>query len=121
MKKIMKHSILALTIILSGVFVSCELDETQTVATLNNLVMADEFDTDGAPDSSIWTYDLGDGSAVGIPGWGNNELQVYTSNSENVEVQNGLLVITARENGASLFFLSEFIIHFCPFESFVIT
>jgi beta-glucanase (GH16 family) len=101
MKKIIKNSILALTIISSAVFVSCDADETQTVATLNNLVMSDEFDIDGVPDSSLWTYDLGDGTLQGLPvGWGNNELQVYTSNSENVEVQNGLLVITARENTA---------------------
>tara|TARA_R110002074_G_scaffold380318_2_gene558956 strand:- start:226 stop:1065 length:840 start_codon:yes stop_codon:yes gene_type:complete len=101
MKKIIKNSILALTLISSAIFVSCELDETQTVATLDNLVVADEFDVDGALNPSLWTYDLGDGTAVGLPsGWGNNELQVYTDNSENVEVQNGLLVITARENGS---------------------
>lgn len=101
MKKIIKNSILALTVISSAVFVSCEVDETQTVATLNNLVMSDEFDIDGAPDSNLWTYDLGNGTAQGLPaGWGNNELQTYTSNAENVEVQNGLLVITARENNA---------------------
>lgn len=101
MKKIIKNSILALTIISSSVFVSCEVDETQTVVTLNNLVMSDEFDIDGAPDSSLWTYDLGNGTAQGLPaGWGNNELQTYTSNSENVEVQNGLLVITARESNS---------------------
>jgi len=98
MKKIIKNNILALAIISSFVLVSCDNDETQTVAELTNLVMADEFDIDGAPDSSIWTYDLGDGTQQGLPsGWGNNELQVYTDNSENVEVQNGLLVITARE------------------------
>ena len=100
MKKIIKHSILALTLITSVVFVSCELDETQTVVTLENLVWADEFDVDGAPDATKWTYDLGDGTAQGIPGWGNNELQYYTNNSENVQVQNGFLVITARENGS---------------------
>ncbi|WP_046758147.1 glycoside hydrolase family 16 protein [Kordia jejudonensis] len=101
MKKIIKNSILALTIISSTVFVSCDADETQTVATLNNLVMADEFDVDGAPNSSLWTYDLGDGTQQGLPpGWGNNELQVYTNNAENVEVQNGLLVITAREGNS---------------------
>jgi beta-glucanase (GH16 family) len=98
MKKIVKNSILAAAMVFSLVFSSCDLDETQTVATLTNLVMADEFDVSGAPDASLWTYDLGDGSAQGIPGWGNNELQVYTSDAQNVEVQNGLLVITAREN-----------------------
>ena len=97
MKKLIKYSILASVTAFSLVFTGCELDETQTVATLDNLVISDEFDVSGAPDSTLWTYDLGDGSAEGIPGWGNNELQVYTSNAENVEVQNGLLVITARE------------------------
>ncbi|PTX61548.1 glycosyl hydrolase family 16 [Kordia periserrulae] len=100
MKKLIKHTILALTLISSIAFVSCEADETQTVVTKTNLIMADEFDVDGAPDPSLWTYDVGDGSQEGLPGWGNNELQVYTSNAENVEVQNGLLVITARENGS---------------------
>lgn len=100
MKKLIKHTILAFTLISSIAFVSCEADETQTVVTKTNLIMADEFDVDGAPNPSLWTYDLGDGSQEGLPGWGNNELQVYTSNAENVEVQNGLLVITARENGS---------------------
>lgn len=100
MKKLIKHTILVLTLISSIAFVSCEADETQTVVTKTNLIMSDEFDVDGAPDPSLWTYDLGDGSQEGIPGWGNNELQVYTNNAENVEVQNGLLVITARENGS---------------------
>ncbi|MCH2195078.1 glycoside hydrolase family 16 protein [Kordia sp.] len=101
MKKIIKNSLLALTVISSVVFAGCEADETQTVATLTNLVMSDEFDTDGAPDPSLWTYDLGDGTQQGLPaGWGNNELQVYTNNSENVVVDNGLLVITARENAS---------------------
>jgi beta-glucanase (GH16 family) len=31
-----------------------------------------------APDPSVWGRDLGDGTSHGIPGWGNNELQVYT-------------------------------------------
>lgn len=102
MKNILKHKV-KFTFILSATLIflyGCELDETQTVATLTNIVMADEFSVDGAPDPATWTYDLGDGTAEGIPGWGNNELQVYTSNSENVEVQNGMLVITARENPA---------------------
>ena len=81
---------------------SCTTDETQTVATFTNLVMADEFDIEGAPDSDIWNYDIGTGP--NSDGWGNNELQYYTNRSENVTVQNGLLVISAIEedyNGAS--------------------
>ncbi|TWO34033.1 glycoside hydrolase family 16 protein [Seonamhaeicola sediminis] len=77
---------------------SCDTNETQTVATFSELVMADEFDTDGAPNSAIWNYDIGDGTANGLPaGWGNGELQYYTDRSDNVTVQNGVLIITAKE------------------------
>lgn len=79
----------------AAVFVtySCETDETQTVATFTELVMSDEFDTDGAPNSAIWNYNIG----TGQNGWGNNELQYYTDRTENVTVQNGVLIITAKE------------------------
>lgn len=99
MKNILKHrlQLLSAFTVALALFVSCDLDETQTVATLNNLVMADEFDVDGAPDANLWNYEIGDGSAQGIPGWGNNELQYYTDRSENVTVQNGVLIITANE------------------------
>ena len=53
------------------------------------LVWADEFDVGNRPDPSRWVYDLGGG------GWGNNELQTYTSRTNNVRVQDGLLVIEA--------------------------
>ena len=36
------------------------------------LVWADEFEVDGSPDLTKWTYDIGGG------GWGNSELQYYT-------------------------------------------
>ncbi|PRD49182.1 glycoside hydrolase [Sphingobacterium haloxyli] len=53
---------------------------------------ADEFDYEGLPDTDKWSYDIG-GS-----GWGNNELQYYTeARSENVQVADGLLTITARK------------------------
>lgn len=53
------------------------------------LVWADEFDADGAPDPEKWDYD------VGGSGWGNNELQFYTREG-NAWVENGLLVLEAR-------------------------
>ena len=55
----------------------------------NNLVWEDSFDTDGAPDTSNWTYDLGDG------GWGNEEVQTYTNDASNVIIEDGMLKITA--------------------------
>jgi len=81
-----------LVVTLLAVSLSCSDDE-QTVTELNQLVIQDEFDTKGAPNSSIWGYNIG----TGANGWGNNELQYYTDRSENVTVQNGYLLITARK------------------------
>ncbi len=58
------------------------------------IVWSDEFNTNGAPDSSKWNYNIGAG------GWGNNELQTYTNNSENVIVEEGMLKITAKADGS---------------------
>ena len=59
------------------------------------LVWSDEFDKDGAPDSTRWDFDLGDGCPDNC-GWGNNELQYYTDDSANVWIQDGKLIIEAR-------------------------
>jgi beta-glucanase (GH16 family) len=61
----------------------------------SKLLWSDEFDVDGAPDTSKWAYDIGDGCDKGICGWGNNELQWYTRS--NADVANGILRITARK------------------------
>ncbi|NRA94110.1 MAG: glycoside hydrolase family 16 protein [Psychroserpens sp.] len=79
-------------------FTNCETDETQEVAQFDNLVWSDEFNTDGALDPMTWNYEIGDGTLNGLPaGWGNNELQYYTSRPENVRVENGVLAITATQ------------------------
>jgi beta-glucanase (GH16 family) len=68
------------------------------------LIWSDEFDApEGAPaDPSIWTHELGDGSLVGNPGWGNSELQHYTDEPDNVAHDGrGNLVITARRTAAN--------------------
>ena len=41
-----------------------------------------------------WTAIIGNGAEYGIPGWGNNESQYYTSNIKNSSVVNGCLRIT---------------------------
>ncbi|MFT0716768.1 family 16 glycosylhydrolase [Flagellimonas lutimaris] len=71
----------------------CETDDQQTVARFTELTLSEEFDTDGQPNASIWGYEIG----TGENGWGNQELQYYTDRPENVNVQNGVLLITARE------------------------
>ncbi|MBN1414984.1 MAG: family 16 glycosylhydrolase [Bacteroidales bacterium] len=56
----------------------------------SELVWADEFNTEGLPDSTRWSYDIGGG------GWGNNELQYYTDRRlKNARVENGKLIIDA--------------------------
>ena len=61
------------------------------------LVWADEFDEPGMPDSTKWSYDLGDGCPH-VCGWGNRELQYYTKDSKNVRVENGNLILEARKD-----------------------
>ena len=65
------------------------------------LVWSDEFDGTSL-DTTHWTFDLGTGPPY--PGWGNNELEYYTSRPENVYVTNGVLHIVALQesyNGSS--------------------
>ena len=64
-----------------------------------DLVWEDDFNTDGTPDSSKWTYDLGTTDIFGNTGWGNQEAQSYTDNPENVIVEGGSLKITAKKEG----------------------
>jgi hypothetical protein len=44
-----------------------------------HLAWADEFDGPGI-DATHWTFDLGNGTG----GWGNNELEYYTSRPQNL-------------------------------------
>jgi beta-glucanase (GH16 family) len=69
--------------------------EESLVTIYNDLVWADEFDVDGAPNPANWTYDLGAG------GWGNGEQQSYTDDPANVKVEEGVLKITAIGSGES--------------------
>ena len=62
----------------------------ETVPLENGFLWSDEFDYEGLPESTKWDYDTG-GS-----GWGNNELQYYTSD-QNAYVTEGNLVIEARK------------------------
>jgi len=55
-----------------------------------NLIWHDEFDGQKI-NTQNWTYDLGG------HGWGNGEAQYYTSRPENARLENGMLVIEARQ------------------------
>jgi len=65
------------------------------------LVWSDEFDRSGSNldsngvDLDKWAYQEGTGAQYGLDGWGNNEQEYYRK--ENIEVQDGKLIIEARK------------------------
>jgi beta-glucanase (GH16 family) len=63
-----------------------------------NIVWSDEFNGT-AINTNVWTFDLGNGSG----GWGNSELEYYTSRSSNAYVSNGVLHIVARQESTNGF------------------
>ena len=48
----------------------------------------------GLLSEDTWNFDIGDGAAAGLVGWGNNELEYYTKDSVSI---NGNLIITAQK------------------------
>lgn len=61
------------------------------------LVWSDEFEYEGLPDNTKWSYDVGDG-CPDLCGWGNNELQYYTQDSmKNARVKDGKLIIEVHQ------------------------
>ncbi len=55
------------------------------------LFWAEEFNQDGVLNSSVWSYDIGNGEY----GWGNAEKEYYTDRAKNITVKDGVLKITA--------------------------
>lgn len=91
----MKTLSLLLIPVTLGLLTACNPDPTPTAKP----VWQDEF-TGSTLDSSKWTPQIGNGFMSGteyVSGWGNNELEYYTDRPENVKVDNGELVITARK------------------------
>jgi len=68
-------------------FVSTTL--SVTVLVQPKVVWSDEFNINGAPDNTKWTFKIWD------PGNVNNELQSYTNRSQNAIVEGGVLKIKA--------------------------
>ncbi len=74
----------------AATYINCPLKERK-------LVWSDEFDGTGLPDATKWGYDQGDGCPSNC-GWGNNELQYYTTGKiENARVENGHLIVEAHK------------------------
>lgn len=51
---------------------------------------------DGGVGTDLWNAELGNNN-----GWGNNEVESYTSSPDNLRVQNGALTIEAKKSGSS--------------------
>lgn len=94
MIQIFKTIALSLLIILG--FASCALEQKEERMGMQ-LVWEDQFNKEGLPDSSNWSYDLGDGCPNAC-GWGNNELQWYTQDHKNARVEGGRLIIQAHRD-----------------------
>ncbi len=60
-----------------------------------DMVWNDEFDGNTL-NLDDWTYELGDG-CPSLCGWGNNEEQYYTSQSDNIYFLDGKLIIEAKQ------------------------
>ena len=64
------------------------LDDAITINSKLKMAWNDEF-TDSSLNLDKWDFQIGNG----VNGWGNNELQFYTSNQNNYELSEGLLKI----------------------------
>jgi beta-glucanase (GH16 family) len=68
------------------------------------LVWSDEFNNPAGTGAnpSIWEPLVGDGTAYGIPGWGNDELEYYTAGTANAATngQGQLQIVTDRADGS---------------------
>lgn len=63
------------------------------------LIWEDQFDG-SALNTNYWSHQTGNG-CPDLCGWGNNELQNYTTNPQNIRVQDGKLIITAINNNGN--------------------
>ena len=70
------------------------------------LIWSDTFD-DSSLNLNNWQYMYGDGSAYGIPGWGNNEIQLYGDSDANTYLANGCLFIVPRYDASTNTFFSS--------------
>ena len=68
---------------------------SNTPTNAQTLVWEENFNATNV-NTAIWTFDFGDGCERALCGWGNQELEYYTSRPENARIENGSLIIEAR-------------------------
>jgi len=92
----MKRVSLLIVVAAAGLCAGCHQSDPLPMATSDpqkwQLIWHDEFDGEGIPDPTKWTY------AVGGHGWGNKEQQFYTeARVENARQKDGKLQVVARK------------------------
>lgn len=86
----------ATALVTVGVTAANPTTAAPAAAAVGDVIWSQEFNggTGSAPDGNVWSYDTGAG------GWGNGELQTYTTSRNNSALDGqGNLVITARREG----------------------
>ncbi len=91
----MKNSILAFFILLMTVLGISAYNQIEVEGPTFKLVWEDEFD-ENRLDTTVWSPVIGDGCPR-LCGWGNNELQYYRGNENNIRFEDGSLVLEARK------------------------
>jgi beta-glucanase (GH16 family) len=91
----MKKLILLAAVLVATVALGTTISAAPIDLNVNNMEIkwSDEFDGTEL-NRSYWTPQIGNGSAYGIAGWGNNEKQNYKE--DNISVSNGTMKITAK-------------------------
>jgi len=84
--------------LLSNLLIAFSLLSAEGFAQEYKLIWSDEFNGT-ALDLTKWSCEIGNGSS----GWGNNELEYYTSRPQNCAVDSGYLTITALKESYSGF------------------
>jgi beta-glucanase (GH16 family) len=77
-------------IVLVSLPVQCQTKEPDKQTAVKTLFWSEEFDHNGLPDSKKWNIEVGKARA-------NNEPQYYTNDLKNVQVADGKLTITVRQ------------------------
>jgi len=97
---IVKESAVGVIVTQDGTNLATENTGYITTATYPSytLVWSDEF-SGSEVDVSSWNMEIGNGSG----GWGNNELEYYTSSPKNLFISNGNLIIEARRETVDRF------------------
>ncbi len=83
----------------TGHLIQARQNNTSPPPGYTNLAFLDDFSS-GSLDTNLWKYDLGTSYPGGPVNWGTGEIQTYTQDPTNINInENGNLVIAPVNNG----------------------